>query len=195
MNPWTILQLASAAIAIISKIFGERVSLLILTAVGIAILGVTAILVGLEGIIKRRIVLGSRYHRAGVETYLGLAATAQGMLFLFLGAFFVAVAVVAYLNSGRSLFLYFIRNPGLPLLIIGASCFLGATVAMLGSVEQKQGAKWVILLDLLTSRLLPGLILVIIGLAATLLGLFEIVAPQAFDQLGGGFLEVLFGAR
>lgn len=195
MNPWTVLQLSTAAIAVISLIGGEKLSLPILTTAGIAILGVTAILVGLEGIIKRRIVLGSRYNRYGVETYLGLAATAQGMLFLFLGAFFVAVAVVAYLNTGRSLFLYFVRNPGLPLLIFGVGCFLAATVAIFGSVEQKQGAKWIILLDLLTSRLLPGLILILLGLAATLLGLFEIVAPHAFDQLGGGFLEVLFGAR
>ena len=195
MNPWTIIQLATAAIAVASLIGGQVLSLPILTEAGLAILGVTAILIGLEGIIRRRIVLGSRYHSHGVETYLGLVATAQGSLFLLLGAFFVAVGVVAYLNTGRSLFLYFVRNPGLPLLIFGASCFLAATVAMLGSIEQKQGAKWVILLDLLTSRLLPGLILIVIGLAASGLGLFEIVAPQAFDQIGSGFLEVLFSAR
>jgi hypothetical protein len=26
-------------------------------------------------------------------------------------------------------------------------------------------------------------------------GLFEIVAPEAFDKMGGGFLEVLYGIK
>jgi hypothetical protein len=43
--------------------------------------------------------------------------------------------------------------------------------------------------------LLPGVILVLIGIGMTGLGLFEIVAPNTFDQMGGGFLEVLYGLR
>jgi len=43
--------------------------------------------------------------------------------------------------------------------------------------------------------LLPGIILVVIGLGMTGLGLFEILAPEAFDKMGGGFLEILYGTK
>jgi hypothetical protein len=38
----------------------------------------------------------------------------------------------------------------------------------------------------MVSRLVPGLIL---------LGLFEIAAPDVFDERGGGLLETLYGLR
>jgi hypothetical protein len=47
----------------------------------------------------------------------------------------------------------------------------------------------------LVSRLLPGIILLGLGLGALGLGLFEIAAPNVFDEQGGGFLEVLYGLR
>ena len=49
------------------------------------------------------------------------------------------------------------------------------------------------MLDFFASRMLPGTILIMIGLGALGLGLFEFVAPAQFDALGGGYLEVLFG--
>ena len=68
-----------------------------------------------------------------------------------------------------------------------------AVIAIGGSVEQKEGTRWVVMLDFFVGRLLPGAILIVIGLGALGLGLFEFVAPAQFDALGGGFLEVLFG--
>jgi len=47
-------------------------------------------------------------------------------------------------------------------------------------------------LNLLLSRLYPGLILLALGVGAIGLGLFEIAAPEAFDASGGGFLETLY---
>lgn len=109
-----------------------------------------------------------------------------------MGLFFIGVALAAYLNSGRSVFLHFVRHPGLPLMVFGAACLMGALVAVAGSVEPKQVSKWAVLLDLFTSRLLTGLILLVLGVGAIGLGLFELAAPHGFDQVGGGFLEVLF---
>ena len=43
--------------------------------------------------------------------------------------------------------------------------------------------------------MLPGVILLMLGLSALGLGLLEIVAPTLFDGLGGGFLEVLYGVK
>jgi len=113
-------------------------------------------------------------------------------LIIFLGLFLIIISILAYFNSGQSVFHYFIRHPGIPLLIFGFICFLSSTISMLGSVEEKQGTKFLVILNLLTSRLLPGLILIAIGLAATCLGIIEIFDPKYFDSLGGGLLEVLF---
>jgi len=66
-------------------------------------------------------------------------------------------------------------------------------IAFSGTEEEKQGTQWVVMLNLFTSRLLPGVLLVIIGLGAASLGLLDLTAPVLFDKLGGGFLEVLYG--
>jgi hypothetical protein len=70
-----------------------------------------------------------------------------------------------------------------------------AAIAISGFREQREGSRWIVTLNLLASRMLPGLIFAVIGLGATRLGFFEIVAPNAFDEMGGGFLEVLYGLR
>jgi hypothetical protein len=193
MNPWTILELALGVIGAGLAIVGQKLSQPILSYAGIAVLGLVTIVIGLEAMVKRRVVLPSRYYRYASETYVGLAAFAQGVLFILMGTFLSGVSILAYLNTGRSVFQHFVRHPGLPLLIFGVSCFMAAIVAVAGYAEQRQGPKWVVFLELLTSRLLGGLILIAIAVAATGLGLLEVVAPQTFDQMGGGFLEVLFG--
>lgn len=70
-----------------------------------------------------------------------------------------------------------------------------AVHAIMGSIEEKQGLRWELILNLIASRLLPGLMLVAIALGAASLGLLEVFAPESFDQMGGGVLEVLFGVR
>jgi hypothetical protein len=156
-------------------------------------MGVVAIVIGLQAIITRRIVQVSRYNRYADETYVGVAAMAQGFIFIMMGFLFIGIAVVAYLNSGRELFLHFVRHPGLILLIFGLFLLLTATSAVVGTVEEKEGERFEVLLNLLTSRLLPGLILFTLAAVVLALGLLEIASPATFDQLGGGFLEVLFG--
>ena len=69
-----------------------------------------------------------------------------------------------------------------------------AITAFVGTVEDKQGGRFEVYLTLLTSRLLPGAILIVLALGVLGLGLLEITTSSTFDQLGGGFLEVLFGA-
>ena len=110
-----------------------------------------------------------------------------------MGFLFIGLALVAYLNSGRELSLHFVRHPGLILLIIGLFLLMTAISALVGTVEEKGGGRFEVFLNLLASRLLPGLILLVLAAGAISLGLLEIAAPQTFDQLGGGFLEVLFG--
>ena len=152
--------------------------------------GVTAIVVGMEAMITRRIVLYRRRNYS--ETYLGFAAYAQGVQFTLIGIFFIGTSLAAYLDNGRAIFLHLVQRPWSVLLVVGVYCLMQAVIAIGGSVEQKQGTRWVVMLDFLVGRLLPGIILIVIGFSALGLGLFEFTAPAQFDALGGGFLEVLF---
>ena len=192
---WSKFVIAIAIIGILFMVVDQIFMIPILTYFGIFNFALSGILIGLEGIVKRRIILRSRYSRRLSETYIGITAVAQGILIIFLGLFLITISILAYFNSGQSVLHYFIRHPGIPLLIFGFICFLSSTISILGSVEEKQGTKFLVILNLLTSRLLPGLILIVIGLAATCLGMIEIFDPKYFDSLGGGFLEVLFIGR
>ena len=191
MSLWSIVQIGLAVIAFLLAFAGDKLSVPILLYAGISIFGIAAIVVGMEAMITRHIVLYRQRNYS--ETYLGIAAYAQGVQFSIIGIFLIGVSIVGYLDSGRDLFLHLIQRPWSVLVIFGVSCLMQAVIALGGSVEQKQGTRWVVILDFFVGRLLPGFILVVIGFGALGLGLLEFVMPAQFDALGGGFLEVLFG--
>lgn len=191
MSLWSIVQIGLAVIAFLLAFAGDKLSIPILLYAGISIFGIAAIVVGMEAMITRHIVLYRQRNYS--ETYLGIAAYAQGVQFSIIGIFLIGVSIVGYLDSGRDLFLHLIQRPWSVLVMFGVSCLMQAVIALGGSVEQKQGTRWVVILDFFVGRLLPGIILVAIGFGALGLGLLEFVMPAQFDALGGGFLEVLFG--
>jgi len=192
MKVWTIAQVTVFLLGIALAFAGDKLSIPILLYGGISLFGVTAILIGMEAALTRRIVLGRRRYS---ETYVGIAAFAQGIQFMFMGAFLISVSFWAYLNEGRDIFLQLVRRPWPVLLIVGFYCLMQSVVAFSGYEEEKQGTRWVVTLNLLTSRLLPGVILVVIGLGLTGLSLLDLTMPSVFDNLGGGFLEVLYGVK
>lgn len=192
MRLWSRIQIGLAVIAFLLAFLGDKLSSPALLYAGIAMFGVTAIVVGMEAMLTRQIVLSR--NRNYSETYLGLAAYAQGVQFSIIGIFFIVAALAAYLDNGRDLFLHFVRRPWSVLVVFGVFCLMQAVIAIGGSVEQEQGTRFAVMLDLFVGRLLPGVILIVIGLGALGLGLFEFIAPAQFDALGGGLLEVMFGA-
>lgn len=191
---WTTLQIIFGLLGILLAFGGDRLSMPLLTNLGIASLGLSSIAIGWEAILTRYIKLGSR-RRGTRETYTGLAAILHGVQFNLLGLFLIGLGIFTDFTAWRGVFLQFVRRPGLPLMVFGALCLMQAVITLTGSQELRQGARWVVLLNLAVSRLLPGLILVALGLGALGLGMFEFVAPNAFDEMGGGFLEVLYGLR
>ena len=192
MSLWSRIQIGLAVVAFLLAFLGDKLSSPALLYAGIAMFGVDAILVGMEAMITQRIVLSR--NRNYSETYLGFAAYAQGVQFSIIGIFFIVAALAAYLDNGRDLFLHFVRRPWSVLVVFGVFSLMQPIIAIGGSVEQKQGSRFAMMLDLFVGRLLPGVILIVIGLGALGLGLFEFVAPAQFDALGGGLLEVMFGA-
>jgi hypothetical protein len=52
-----------------------------------------------------------------------------------------------------------------------------------------------VILELLVGRLFPGFIWLVLGVGLMMLGLLDAVAPLKFDEMGGMFLEELYGLR
>ena len=190
MNAWTIVQVSIFVIGFLLAFAGDKLSNSLLTYGGISLFGIAAFLIGMEAAITRRIVLGRRRYN---ETYVGLPAYAQGVQFMMIGAFFIFVSFLAYFDTGRDMFLHLVHRPWPVLLTIGVYCLMQAVIAIGSFEESKQGTRWTVILNLLTSRLLPGVILIVIGLGAVVLGFLDLTLPVVFDKLGGGFLEVLYG--
>ena len=192
---WSTLQIIFIIFGIGLFLGGDKLSMPLLENAGIACFGLVSILVGWEAIITRRIVLGRRRH-GNRQTYTGVAAMLQGVQFNLLGVFLIVVALMIQINAnGRAVAEQMARHPGIPLIVFGMFCLMQAVITLIGPKEMGQDQRWVVILNLLISRLLPGIILVVLGLGAIGLGLFEIVAPNMFDQMGGGFLETLYGVR
>ncbi|MEW6085283.1 MAG: hypothetical protein AB1607_11870 [Chloroflexota bacterium] len=191
---WTTLQIIFGVLGILLAFGGDRLSMPILLYAGAACFGLASIAIGWEAIVTRQIRLGSR-RRGTRETYTGLAAVLHGVQFNLIGLFLIGLSLSTYVNNGREIVLQFVRRPGVPLLILGALCLMQAVISLTGSHEQRQGPRWMVAMNLVAARLLPGIVLIVIGVGAAWLGVFEIIAPEAFDAMGGGYLEVLYGVR
>ena len=192
---WTTIQIILGLLALLLAFGGDRLSIPLLSHAAIACFGLTSIAIGCEAIFTQHIVLGRRRH-GNRGTYTGIAAVFQGMQFNLLGCFMILIAFMMRFNvNGRGIFLQFVRRPGLPLILFGVLLLMQAVISLSGSHELREGSRWVAILNLWISRLLPGVILVVLGVGAIGLGLFELVAPNTFDEIGGGFLEVIYGLR
>jgi hypothetical protein len=192
---WTTVQIVLGLLGILLVLGGDKLSIPALGYAGIACLGLTSMAMGWEAIFTRHIKFGRRRH-GNVQTYTGLAAILHGIQFNLMGLFLIGIAVMTYFNAnGRAVFLQMVRRPGLPLIVFGLLLLMQAVITLTGARELSRGPRWIVIMNLLISRLLPGGILVVLGLGALWLGVFEIIAPDTFDEMGGGFLEVLYGLR
>src|SRR3989304_4248375 len=189
---WSGAVIGLAVLGILLIMYDRFFGSYLLLNLGGILFSISGIMIGMEAILKREIILRSPYHRRLSETYIGVTAIAQGLIIIIIGCFLIGILVLNYLNSGHSLFQYFVKHPGPPFLILSLMCFLTAVITIIGSMEDKQGSKFVIILNLLTSRFLPGIILIVLGTVFLCLGILEIFSPEYFDSIGGGFLEVLF---
>jgi len=191
---WTTIQIVLGLLSLLLVFVGDRLSVPLLSDAGMACLGLTSITIGWEAIITRRIVIGRRRHGSR-QTYTDLPAVLQGVQFNLLGLFLIVVSIMLYKNvNPRELGLQMARHPGLPLIVIGTICLIQSVITGIGPRDTRDGSRLTLIIGLL-ARLLPGLLLVVLGLGMTGLGLFEILAPEAFDKMGGGFLEILYGIK
>ena len=196
IHPWFAwLQIGLTVLGLLLAYIGNRFSIPILFSLGVICLGLMVMVLGWEAMITRQVFL--RRRRGGIRrSYSGLAAFIKGIQFNLLGVLFVVLAVMMYTNiDGRGLFLQMVRRPGLPLVFIGGLVLMEAVVNLAGTSEMRQGSSGTVTANLIVSRLVPGLILLAVAAVAVALGLFEIAAPDVFDERGGGLLETLYGLR
>jgi hypothetical protein len=192
---WTTAQIILGLLSLLLVFVGDKLSIPLLTYFGIACLGLTSAVIGWEAIFTQHMVIGRRRH-GNRQTYTGLPAILQGIQFILLGLFLVGISFMLYTKlNGRELAMQMARHPGVALILFGALCLMQSVITLMGSHELQAGQRWLVIMNLLLSRLLPGVILVIVGLALTGLGVFELIAPTAFDQMGGGLLEVIYGIK
>lgn len=173
---------------------GQKVSLLSL--IGTFLFSSAGILIGLDAIKSRKFILTSRYDRRQNETYSGIAAILQGGSLIFMAVSVFGLVSTAYFGFGKELFFYMIQRPGIPLFLFGLFLLPTALSSFLGYEEQNRVLQYYVRLELITSRLLPGIILFVIALLILTLGMIEIISPKYFDSIGGQYLELLFpGAK
>jgi hypothetical protein len=191
---WKTIQIVLILLGLGLAFAGFKLNIPVLQDLGIAFLGVFSIVIGWEAIITRRIMIGSRRHGSR-RLYTGTAAVLQGAQFNILGFFLIVIAILLFLNADpKVLGQQIARHPGWLLVVLGVIFLTQAVIVFIGE-KLAENARWSVLLDLIVLRLLPGGILVVLGLAALGLGLFEMLLPNAFDAMGGAMQEAVYGLR
>lgn len=191
---WKTIEIVFIVLGLLFAFVGYQFSIPILLHAGIGCFGLAMIAMGWQAILTRHMVLRGR-RRGPRQTYTGVAAIFQGIQVNFLGLFLIGIALMMYFNNDQQIALQIARRPGLALVVLGGICLMQAMIAFSGSEESRRGSQGLMVMNLLFARLLPGLILVVVGVALSLLGLFEAVAPERFDELGGQLLEEVYGVR
>ncbi|HMR99221.1 MAG TPA: hypothetical protein PKK96_12625 [Anaerolineales bacterium] len=188
---WSAVQITLFVLGILCALGADKLSMPVLVPIGLIFFGLGGMAVGWEAIFTRQIKLGSR--RSGsLQTYSGFPAVLQGIQFNLIGLFLIGAAGLVSLKDGRGIVEYFAIRPGIPLSIFGLLTLLQSLIMFLGYRQINTGQGWMVMLNLVFSRMLPGAILLALGLGLLALGLVEIVAPATFDQLGGEILETMY---
>ena len=188
------IEIILIVLGLLLAFIGYQFSIPVLLHAGIGCFGLAMMVIGWQAILTRHMIRRGR-RRGPRQTYTGVAAIFQGIQFNFVGLFLIGMAFMMYFNNSQEIALQIARRPGLPLVVLGGICLMQAMITFSGPEEYKRGSEGLVVMNLLIARLLPGLILVILGVGFSLLGLFEAVAPERFDELGGRLLESVYGVR
>jgi hypothetical protein len=191
---WTTIEFTLMGLGLLLVFGGDQLSLPVLIHAGIACLGLAMLATGWQAILTRRLVLRGRGGRYP-EAYSGLPAIFQGIQFNFLGLFLIGLALLTYFNNWQEVFQQMVRRPGLPLVLLGGLALLQTIIMFLGRGGAGERSQGLVILELLVGRLFPGFIWLVLGVGLMMLGLFDAVAPVKFDEMGGRFLEELYGLR
>jgi len=152
-------------------------------AVGVVLLGLGLVVVGIDSV-------RSRYHEEGVSpgritsssrfVFHGPGAISWGLLCVAVGLGMIAIAVVVLLGLTQAAERLVDERPGLVIAPLGF-IFLCSAGGWLWGEEQMNSSPLMFLATL--PQRLGALVTVLFSLTVLAVGVFELVAPAAFDQL------------
>lgn len=186
MHAFTFLQIGLGAAGLLAVWAGQEFSRPPLVALGMVLLAGWLITIGIAAIRRReyqtaRMNVNPPY--GGPVTFRGTAAVLKGAVFIVLGVGGFAATSLWALGMGEAALGYLVRRPGVALLGAGALLAGWGSARILGAVEWRTSSAEFL-------RTLPerysGLLMVLLGLGAAAVGLWEILDPTAFDRLMAG---------
>lgn len=180
------------ALGVLLMIGGDRLGILALLHGGLTLIGLGFMVGGGGAIVTRRYVLRRRGFSGAA--YYGLGALLYGIILVWIGVWVISAAGVLFLDVGQAVFRAVIRRPGFVLVNVAVVVLASGGVALAGPAESQPGQNtgWFLNMISTLAHAIPALLLLVLGLALLGLGVLEITSPATFDQIGGGFLELLF---
>lgn len=171
------IEYAAIAIGILAMIAGRFFDLHKGFELGVFLVGAGIALGGLEGVLTRR--MGLRSAEDSYEVYAGTPAVVVGILLLLAGAAIVGAAYL--LAEGQwSATLAYLRNRPAALLLAAAVVLVGFGVLLILNPRGSGGTLWT--LFVYVPRALLGVLLVLAGVVAAVLGAWEFLDPRAFED-------------
>jgi len=185
---WDKLEISLLAGGALVAVAGGELGIPVATSIGVEIIALDIALVGLEGIVTKKMKWGINQHVS--ETYRGIAAVALGLIMLTAGLGSGAVVIAQALHQEQSLFELFFSRPGFLLLLIGGIMLLRGLAGMIGALEWSKNT-----LTRFGASLerLASLFLFLLGAVLLILGVFDIIAPNAFQQLISSGWRIFLG--
>ncbi|MBK7105993.1 MAG: hypothetical protein IPH62_11990 [Ignavibacteriae bacterium] len=184
--------LTAAIFGIVLFFIGQYFSKPILNLFSALSISIAGILIGIEAIKIKIFREKSRYNKKETETYIGFAATLKGISIILVGLFISFLTLAFYFNFGETVTQYFIKNPGIPLILIGIFCLIISVTTIIGFVEQKSGSRYHKILDLIFNRLFPSLILALVSIVMLLFGFIGIYDQNNLERIVRNLIEFLF---
>jgi hypothetical protein len=160
---------------------GWKLSIPMLIYLGLLPLGIGVIAFGIDAIRHR--VSSYSYGDNTLNytySYRGLAAVMDGIFLTFIGLVVFIAGVIALAGWRDKALVYFSEHPGMALVVGGLMLGAYGFTQIFGTPESKSSV--FSFLGSVPARIF-GVVFLLIGLAMALLGGFEILSPDGFDQL------------
>jgi len=164
-------------VGILAVIAGHFFALAKGVQLGVFLIGLGIAVGGLEGIVTRRMCF--RPAEEAYEDYAGAPSVIVGLMALLVGAAVIGTAYLLADGLWHSTVSYLMRRPA-PLLGAAGLLLVGTGVLMILNPRGRRGLAWTLLVRV--PRSLLGLILVLGGVAAIGLGVWEVFEPYRYDR-------------
>ena len=144
---------------------------------GLFLVGAGITLGGLESIHTRRI--SFRFTTVGNDLYAGTPALIWGSMILLIGLTLIAAAYLMEEGLWRTTVNHVMRRPGGLLMILGL--VIACAGALIVFTPRTRGLAWTLFVRV--PKTLLGLAIVAVGLAALVLGVWELADPRSFTRV------------